>query len=616
MKLGWHFEKTRTLHGFKIPALEHFKGDEFSSVIREVIQNSLDAAKKRDDYCNPVKVCFEFKELESQNIKAFDGIVEHLKACYETAQRQEATKEPEKREASHFFKNALELTSESKKIKFLCIHDYNTKGLTGGLDDDEGAFAGLIFAEGLSQKENPGTGGSYGIGAAAPLAMARIRTLFYYTKIQNTNGELEERFIGRARLQGHRNSSDQRLSGIGFYGKTASDNPTLIDKEIPDWPKNWRQDITEDTGTSIFIPYTGLKEDELNQARISVIANYFYAIWSGKLEVTIGNVSINKNNVEALFESYKILFETENNRLNQDRIIKCFTAIETMKRPNHKGEEEIKGFGKIKWYLRVGDEFKRRVGVCRINGMFVTNKPPNMTKPSDFPNTKPFDMFVHTADRASSDLLLRYEPPAHNKLHSELIKGLPDEKEIRAAYKKFKQGIVNIINKHAEFSGEEMEPITEFRELFGQISNEDDGSSGKRERGNKLIIQNGPPKKTSGPTVVIENLPPKPGTGGSETTVKKKTYYANNLRVKHSNSTDNGAILYFDSPVSGDYYLKVSRVGLSENFPVKFISEGKEESEIPVVLYQNKRIKRDVTFLEEVKHNTLIVKLTAAGPSR
>ena len=89
-----------------------------------------------------------------------------------------------------YFKTALDAVKNNSKVQILCVHDYNTTGITGEIDQAYGPYAALIKGTGMSQKTSAGSLGSFGHGSKAPFSYSKIRSVFYYTKIINKNDKI------------------------------------------------------------------------------------------------------------------------------------------------------------------------------------------------------------------------------------------------------------------------------------------------------------------------------------------------------------------------------------------------------------------------------------------
>lgn len=615
MSIGWEFPSTNggIAIGFNDGAINAFKGNKVSSVVREIVQNSLDASKNKNNRSEPVKICFKLAEVEKSKFEGFDGIIPNLKKCKEIVNK----KTQNLHGAEDYYERALKAISESKKVKILCIHDYNTTGLTGRTDDDKGPWVALIRFNGLSQKTGKGARGSFGHGAAAPFPFTKIRSVFYYTKVVNEDGQIEERFQGKSRLQSHRcpyNSHDELTQGVGFYGHKGRSDRALINCEVPNWAKDLRKVITQDTGTSIYIPFTNFEDEDsdFNQTRITVIANYFRAIKEGALEITIDDTLIDKNNVVETYIHCKSLIKDDCKLKNEQHIRDCFTSIETIINPDHSGKEAVKEFGKFEWYLRVNDALVKGVGVGRKH-MLITKKPERLLK---FPNLKNFDMYVDVTDKEGSDVLLQLENPEHDAFQFDRLDEGPEKENIIKKYSNFVISIRNIIKKYAQLEAVSESFDLKLADIFGQPPR--DGSSGSKphyERGKKLIVGTevyvGPEEDDDDED---EDLTYDDEEEEEEDVIGK--YKAENLRIKHIEGKDNLASLYFDSSVSGDCHLSVHMIGENISIPVEFIYEGELTKEVPIFLIKGERKNLEVAFQQEVKNFTLQATISKVRPPK
>ena len=79
MKIGWQFPLNNggVGAGPNDGAIDHFTGNILSSVVREVIQNSLDA---RDGLNDPVKVAFRLDKVSNSDFSGFSEIKSFVRA--------------------------------------------------------------------------------------------------------------------------------------------------------------------------------------------------------------------------------------------------------------------------------------------------------------------------------------------------------------------------------------------------------------------------------------------------------------------------------------------------------------------------------------------------------
>ena len=184
--------------GFNNASIDTFNGTKLFSVVRETIQNSMDARLDKD---KPVRVCFALSNIEKNNAVGVNELVPFLQSAGDTARSQQS--------ATHtsvkFFEHAVQTINSAKTIPVFTISDFNTCGLEGDYDDTDSKFKGdkwyaLIKGSGLSQKSTDGALGSFGHGSKAPFAASSLRTIFYYSQISK-NGKPESRFQGKSILQ-------------------------------------------------------------------------------------------------------------------------------------------------------------------------------------------------------------------------------------------------------------------------------------------------------------------------------------------------------------------------------------------------------------------------------
>ena len=624
--IGWSFPPNN--HGIAAGpndgAVDAFAGTRLSSVVREIIQNSLDARKSEDE---PVRLNFSIDEVDKKAFSGFAAIKPHLQACKKEAKLQELG------DAVKIYEHGIKEIEKNDKVRVLSVHDHNTNGLEGAIAGPDGSWYALLKGAGLSQKSASGSLGSFGHGSKAPFSYSPTRTIFYYSRIKGG-----ERFQGKSILQTHSdpNDAEVKTQGTGFYGHVDKLEP-LTNDEIPNWAKELREKVTKDTGTSIYIPYAEYNESLYPETRITVIANFFYAIRAGALEVTIGDEAITKENLEECFIHCEKILKDEQDEIDVPHIEDCFKSINTIIFPDHNGGQEVTNFGHFTWFLRIDDELEKKVGLARSSGMLITRKPPQLAV---FPNVKSFDMFICVDSSKGSELLKSLENPTHDNFEFDRIKVPEDKKEAKRKYNAFQKCVREIINRHAQLDSDSEEEVTDLGFLFSGVS-DIESNVGKTERGRQLYISDGSPKKrppsippsqsgSESPTIDLGcgnrdgdgsieksggEIPdpegtPINGTEQGDGASKGKEYVAKNFRAVHSKSEKNKATLYFDSPVSGVCFFVVSIVGENGTEPVKLIIDGTPASGINLDLLQAKRHKLEVEFASSVEDYALEASLT------
>ena len=481
--------------GFNDSGIDTFKGHRLSSLVREIVQNSLDASLMKTE---PVTVAFSIVSLDKQDAPEVSQLEEHLVFAKATARAQNL--DP----AVDFYDRAISLINAEEKINFLCIHDSNTTGLTGPIAGPNGAWFALTKGAGLSQKISASSLGSFGHGSKAPFANSNVRSLFYLTKIEQNNKN-EYRFQGKSILQSYSRSEHEMTQGTGFYGIPEGCMP-LDGEDIPKWAIDIREKCSNATGTSIYVPHTIFQLTSYPSIIITAIANFFYAIRKGSLIVKIGDhEELNSQNIEDKYQYYKDRLDEEFDEVDKDYLIECFQAIETVVNNTHKGEQQIPNFGRIDWYIRMNEEVESRsVAIARENGMLITRAAPALQR---FSNLKPFDFFVCVTGEGS-ETLKTIENPEHNNFAFDRIDNLQKRKSAKKKYDTFANAVRDLLKRFAEYSSSDHATVDELKDLFSEISENPDEGKGTLERGSLIQIANGnysfKPKSTPSDT----GLPP------------------------------------------------------------------------------------------------------------
>ena len=272
------------------PSSAHFGDAPMPKLVREVVQNSLDA--KHDGYSTPVIV--EFSEsMASPKLIGGESLERHIAACFDRAAGEGWAG------AMAAYKRALE-TIRQKTIRCLKASDSGTVGL------DDVRWNALVAQEGVVSKLGNSPGGNYGIGKNAALNVSDLQTVFYTTRYVAGRKGRVEKMQGKATLMGHDapDGSGEALQHIGFYAER--DGSPLEGRDIPQFFR------LDETGTGVFVmgfnPRSTHWVHEMTQA---VIENYFCAIADKKLIVKIAAskpdslVVINHETIDSLFSQQK-----------------------------------------------------------------------------------------------------------------------------------------------------------------------------------------------------------------------------------------------------------------------------------------------------------------------
>lgn len=270
------------------PIHQTYKGNPYYSIVREAIQNSLDVV---NDNTSPVKVTFQYFELDRLQYPNFFQLEEHIKQSLGFYKNNNDAKRLF--DEMLFYLNGNEKGKKKLRISCLRISDYNTNGMPYISDDTESSFYAFLRSKGVSIKMIGGTGGSFGFGKGAYFALSPIKTIIVSSRDRNNKVYFE----GATWLTTHKNGDGEKLTAYGFYDNNRGE-PTEVEEDIPEKFKRY------ETGTDINV--IGLWEEvDRNRLMIkSVLNNFWLAIHDKKLVVTINDTTISRENLEQIIDEY------------------------------------------------------------------------------------------------------------------------------------------------------------------------------------------------------------------------------------------------------------------------------------------------------------------------
>ncbi|MDE0120044.1 MAG: hypothetical protein OXM55_08575 [Bdellovibrionales bacterium] len=256
--MKWEFEEYKEDSTRQDSSSDKFfkEASESDSLIREFIQNSLDASNNSE----AVKVVINEQFLNKKELKDFlTNLEPHLEEC------------------------EIQAHKDQKKVKFIILEDFNTKGLEGKNK------ANFFKADNITNKREGG--GSHGIGKAVFLAVSKIKTFFGYSVFDNN----QSIFQGRAVLKSH---------SIGKYEYRPYGNLKIRVENYTDFISTLFKRKKTEKGLSVAIPYCDdIKIEDIKQ---SCLNQFYISIINEKLEIEIGDDKINKNTILDYTDSPKV----------------------------------------------------------------------------------------------------------------------------------------------------------------------------------------------------------------------------------------------------------------------------------------------------------------------
>lgn len=395
----WHFklEGGRDV-GPNDPVDEKFKGQPYYSIVREAIQNSLDAIDNENE---PVKVDFSFFELDRNDYPGFFDIETHIKQCNSYYSGND--------NAKRLFDQMLYYLNGDiegkKRVNLYCmrISDYNTVGMSYEESDTKSPFYAFLRAGGVSAKSH-GAGGSFGFGKGAYYTLSPIKTIVVSTKTDSGNVFFE----GSTILTTHKNDSDEKLTAYGYYDNNNGE-PTNEKDKIPEIFKR------DDKGTDVNIIGLWVERQRKTIMVKSVLNNFWLAIYDNKLVVQIDDVTINHDNLSQIIDEYfEGQFEsgaaTEIESWNPKSYYKAVKYAGTSDQ-FRVFEENLETLGNVKLYVYLEKSLPNRTAHFRKPKMVVFKRT----------NKKVIGysaVFVCENERGN-EILRLMENPAHNEWQKE-----------------------------------------------------------------------------------------------------------------------------------------------------------------------------------------------------
>jgi len=280
--------------------------DNVTSLIREAIQNSLDAPLIPDA---KVTVNFRFKNISWEDFEPFTitkdkgNITDHFKA-----------------------KAWPRLASDvvGKSIRTLLIEDFNTKGLTGSFDkDEENSTSNLVnfwWQDGFGNKGTKGSNGSAGIGKICFIAASKMSTMWGLSK--RVDEKIPKILLGNIAGPYH-HVKKQSYLGYARYADVYIDPETEKQKVDPITNESQIKKFEdcfdakrEETGLTVIVP--AITDDFSSEAILhAVMKDYFWAIINNKLEVQIFDENGDQRTLSSENLDSQLLQELKNDEANR-----------------------------------------------------------------------------------------------------------------------------------------------------------------------------------------------------------------------------------------------------------------------------------------------------------
>lgn len=426
--------------------IETYRHAPYAGAARETGQNSRDAAATF-----PVRITFDLLDLTREDIPAIEELQWTIKQCL----RQVHGREKE----MAFFRQA-EHTASQPRIKVLRIADFNTTGARG--PSVKGTpFHSLLKGSGVSVKDDPASGGSFGIGKNAVFAISDVQTVFYSTLYTDDQGGQHFLAQGKVILISHEDRDGEPRRQAGYWGRPGF-QPVEDQEMVPGWMRR------SELGTSLFV--VGFRETAEWQRTFacSLMQNFFPAIASGVMEFHIdsGRFVLAKSSLAALFDDPGMLQAARSSDVEQDFVLarhlyECLVSTEA-----REDIIDLPDLGRVQVRVLVRDGLPKRVFVTR-NGMVITDSLEHFgDKFSRFPMYKDFVALVTPVEDKGSALIKQLEDPKHRELSAERLPDARSRERVRLVMKRLAGRIRDVIKAHTLASFEKEVAVDEMKQYF------------------------------------------------------------------------------------------------------------------------------------------------------
>lgn len=448
--------------GFNDSGIEHFSGNPFEHLGREVPQNTIDAQAM-----SPARIRISLLSVQTKSVPGIDELKQAMERCL-VASKGESEK------AQTFFSNALKLLS-GPRLPVLQIADYNTTGVVGPCENGKPFFA-MMKAKGQSKKSGTAAG-SYGIGKFAPFTVSGLRTVFLTTVWQDNLGKMHHYVQGKSILMSHLDDNDATRRGTGFWGRRQNCMPIEDSEAVPKWLRRVGKDesLLDQTGTTLSILGFAAKKHWQKTLAANIAENFFGAVHDGHLEVEIDDgPTVRRDTLHSIFHDPEIRASILEQKGEPEKFVNVSSYLRALIDETEVITEETQNLhlGKCQLKILVGEKLPKKVAVLR-NGMLITDELPGLKR---FGSYKEFVCVLECRSEKGLRLLRAMEPPRHDDFEPDRLS--PEHRQAgRTALREIGQWVRQMLDRHAKDPVNEITTLDELADFFGD---EEEAGAGKK----------------------------------------------------------------------------------------------------------------------------------------
>lgn len=409
-KLDLRFPPSGANTGFTPVGMASFADLRPTAVVRELVQNSLDAARG-----GPAIVRFR---TAREKTKAIPGIRAYESAFRAAIKHQRKLTGGTLSDQAQMVVDTIEKALAQKEQDILFVSD-------NGIGLNKARMTALV-ADGISLQEGSGANGAFGNGHSVPIPASDLRYVLY-GGVTESGHKISS---GLAVLASHHLSKGSLNSGHGFLtlsGKSdlavgrhnfarGSNVPAILAPEL-------RRIQKEDRHGAVvaLLSFNNFRKDESLWHMVSkaVACNFFAAIHDRDLVVRVeerspeGKTRVRKLRAENLYQVLKEHGEEKRSRsfLSGSRALQAYRALSEGAAHTVRTEQ-----GTVHVRLLKETSGTTRIHLCR-NGMWITSTLPLFQ--NHFASRRPFQALVLVDAKTSGEfhnLVRKAEGPLHDSL--------------------------------------------------------------------------------------------------------------------------------------------------------------------------------------------------------
>lgn len=415
-----------------------------TTIVRELIQNSLDAAKEINR--EQAIIRFEIEEIDQSFLPGFDDLLDAFPHALDSQTKLSKGKLPDiQAQIASVFKKNLAYD----KVYLFSVSD-NGVGLT---EDTMKALLG----DGRSAKASSG-GGAHGYGHLTVLPSSNLR-LVYYGGISQNGARVGS---GHCILAPFQDQEKVNHTKDGYLVEALEDDlfepyKFLLNENVPELISNKIDTVHESwgSGTVVLVPsfnfFKGTPNDLWSSIEKAASTNFFASFAQNEIIIEFDDGvtphRIDAHNIENTLEKYA--GETNaRSFIAGSKALECFRVIKSGHQIEFKTDVGNVN-GKL---LRFERGKSTRIDLCR-NGMWIVhNNSPGKQLPrlqsSAFSDYQPFHLvlMLKASDGELHDLIRKSEPPIHDQVD---LKQLTDDdrKTLQRAFSEIQEQIKQNLEK-------------------------------------------------------------------------------------------------------------------------------------------------------------------------